>query len=678
MQDTTRADQAPPNLPVNILLVDDQSANLLALEAILQDLGHNLVQAHSGDEALRRLEGEEFALVLLDVQMPGRDGFETAKLIRGRAGAPHTPIIFVTAYDDDRFPVERAYSLGAVDYLVKPLVPVILRAKVAGFVELFQKTQQVKWQAERLRHMERQQFEGRLAQENARLRESEERFRGLMEQAPFSIQVFSPDGRTVRVNRAWEELWGATLDRIADYNILHDPQLEAKGVRPLLERAFGGEAVRIPAIQYDPDRTRHGDPLRWVGGVAYPLKDTGGRVREVVLIHEDITARKRLEDQLRQRAEQLAESDRHKNEFLAMLAHELRNPLAPVRNSLQVLKMPGADGPTVEQARSMMERQIQHLVRLVDDLLDVSRIIRGRIPLSRERVDLEAVVGRAVETAQPVLDAHGHQLLVSLPPCRVLLDADLVRLSQVVTNLLTNAAKYSGRAGRIWLTAEGDGAEVLVRVRDSGVGIAPELLPRIFDLFVQGDKSLARSEGGLGVGLTLAQRLVQMHGGSISASSEGTGQGSEFVVRLPVLPEAAESRADGQGAEGRTPAKSRCRRVLVVDDNVDSAESTAMLLRLWGHEAQTVHDGPSVLRAVREFGPEIILLDIGLPGISGYEVAQQLRSQPEFGALLLAAMTGYGQDEDRRRSREAGFDHHLTKPLDPEKLEALIASWQSS
>ncbi len=290
---------------VNIPLVDDQHANLLALEAILQDLGHNLVKARSGEEALQRLLGEDFALVLLDVQRPVQDGFETAKLIRGRKDAPPTPIIFLADTDNNRFSVQQAHSFGAVDYLVKPLVPVILRAKVAGFVELFQKTQQVKRQAEQLRRLERREFEERLAQENARLRASEERFRGLMEQAPFSVQVFAPDGRTVRVNRAWEELWGVTFDQLADYNILHDPQLDAKGVSPYIRRAFAGEPVEIPPIQYDPnetipDRTRHQDPLRWVSAVAYPLKDDSGQVREVVLVHEDITARKRAEEALRE------------------------------------------------------------------------------------------------------------------------------------------------------------------------------------------------------------------------------------------------------------------------------------------------------------------------------------------------------------------------------------------
>jgi two-component system CheB/CheR fusion protein len=390
-------------------------------------------------------------------------------------------------------------------------------------------------------------------------------------------------------------------------------------------------------------------------------------------LRAEVEERRRLEHELQKRVGELAEADRHKNEFLAMLAHELRNPLAPIRNAVQILKMPGADRRTADHARAMMERQLHQLVRLVDDLLDVSRIMRGKISLDRQPVDLATVVDRATETAQPVIDAYGHELVIDLPERPVVLEGDQVRLAQVISNLLTNAAKYTEKAGRIWLAAEADGDEVVIRVRDSGVGIAPDLLPRVFDLFVQAERSLARSHGGLGVGLTLVKRLVEMHGGTVEAHSAGVGHGSEFVIRLPVR------RAEPDEAGGRPPGETprqigATRRVLVVDDNVDAADSAAILLRLWGHEVQTVYDGLGVLQAVRDFRPDVILLDIGLPGMTGYEVAQQLRAQPGLESVVLAAMTGYGQDDDRRRSREAGFTHHLTKPLDPERLHALVAS----
>jgi signal transduction histidine kinase len=383
----------------------------------------------------------------------------------------------------------------------------------------------------------------------------------------------------------------------------------------------------------------------------------------------------------RKRAENaLKEADRRKDEFLAMLAHELRNPLVPVRNGLHILSMPGASTAMIRQAKEMMEHQVEHLVRLVDDLLDVSRVVRGNIELRREKVDLSTVVHRALETAQPAIDIQGHELTVSLPARPVMLEADTIRLAQIISNLLVNAAKYTERAGRIWLTAERDDDHeaVSIRVKDSGIGIDAGLLPHVFDMFMQADRSLDRSQGGLGIGLTLVKRLVEMHGGSVTATSPGLGQGSEFIVRLPALPACeAPNRASVSQVTREQPAGS-ARRVLVVDDNGGAAESTAMLLRIWGHEVRTVHDGRSALQAVLDFHPEIVLLDIGLPGMNGYEVAKQLRAQKAFKSLVLAAMTGYGQDDDRRRSKEAGFDFHLTKPLEPEVLEAFIATRQAA
>jgi PAS domain S-box-containing protein len=385
----------------------------------------------------------------------------------------------------------------------------------------------------------------------------------------------------------------------------------------------------------------------------------------------EVEERKRLEHELKRRLEQLAEADRHKNEFLAMLAHELRNPLAPLRNALHILKMPSVDTPTVQRAREMMERQLGNLVRLVDDLLDISRIIRGNVDLHRENVDLATVVRRAIETAQPMIDAQGHELFVSLPPDKVILHVDVIRLAQVISNLLVNAAKYTEQSGQIRLSGDCQAGQAIIRVRDNGIGIAPELLPRVFDLFVQADRALARSQGGLGIGLTLVKRLVESHGGTVDVHSDGPGRGSEFTVRLPAVADSPVTPA-GDAQPAGVPGGGRPRRVLIVDDNVDAADSAALLLRMWGHQVHTVHDGLSVSQAVRDFRPEIILLDIGLPGMTGYEVAQHLRAQPALDSLVLAAMTGYGQDEDRKRSAEAGFNYHLTKPLDPSKLEALI------
>ena len=388
-------------------------------------------------------------------------------------------------------------------------------------------------------------------------------------------------------------------------------------------------------------------------------------------IVRDITERKQLERELRQRLADLAEADRQKNEFLAMLAHELRNPLAPMRNALHLMKMPGADGNVVKMSRDVMERQLHQLVRLVDDLLDVSRIIRGRIDLRREPVDLSVAVARAVETAQPVVDAHGHHLSVSLPDPPVLVEADPMRLAQVIANLLTNAAKYTEKAGQIFLGVAREGDEAVIRVCDTGLGISAAFLPHVFDLFSQGDRSLARSQGGLGIGLTLVRRLVEMHGGSVSAASEGAGRGSEFTVRLPALSKERTAEFLGAGTSPRTTAALQ-RRVLVVDDNVDAADSIAVILQMSGFDVRCVYDGLSVLQVADSYGPDVIVLDIGLPGMSGYDVARELRKRPRFRDTPLVALTGYGQDEDRRQSREAGFDHHLTKPVDPQALQTLI------
>ncbi len=393
-------------------------------------------------------------------------------------------------------------------------------------------------------------------------------------------------------------------------------------------------------------------------------------------IVRDITERKRLEDQLRERVDALAEADRQKDEFLAMLSHELRNPLAPMRNALYLLKRAQQDPETVQAARDVMERQMHQLVRLVDDLLDVSRIIRGKIDLRRDRLDIGAVVARAVETAQPVVDAHGHVVSVSLPESPLEVEGDMVRLAQVVSNLLTNAAKYSGSAGRIDVLARRDGDVALITVRDRGAGIPHELLPRVFDLFVQGAHTLARSQGGLGIGLTLVRRLVEMHGGTVCAASAGPGQGSEFSVRLPL----AARPADGDETEAPHPwsasPEGKRKRLLVVDDNVDAAETIAKLLRLAGYEAECVYDGPSALEAVERKRPDIVVLDIGLPGMDGYEVARRLRAR--FRRMPLIAVTGYGQDSDRKRSLQAGFDHHFTKPVDPLELETFIAKLSGS
>ena len=403
---------------------------------------------------------------------------------------------------------------------------------------------------------------------------------------------------------------------------------------------------------------------------ASPIRSATGEVLGVVLTLHDFTEQARLEAELRRRAEELAEAHRHKDEFLAMLGHELRNPLAPIKNAAHLLRLRTADERS-RWAGEVIERQVGQMSRLVDDLLDVSRITRGKVTLRKEVVELAAVIERAVEISRPLIEARRHELVESLAEGPVWLEADPVRLAQVIANLLNNAAKYTEEKGRITLSAEKEVGEVVLRVRDNGVGIAPEVLPNVFELFTQDHRTLDRSQGGLGIGLTLVKGLVAMHGGSVQAFSEGPGKGSEFVVRLPAK---AISGPNG-GEEDHTPTSvpSAGSRVLIVDDNVDSAESLALLLTMSGHKVRTAHDGPAALEAAEAFRPEAVLLDIGLPGMDGYEVARRLRQQAGLNNTFLVAVTGYGQDEDRRRAEEAGFDAHLVKPADPVVLQQLLA-----
>ena len=384
----------------------------------------------------------------------------------------------------------------------------------------------------------------------------------------------------------------------------------------------------------------------------------------ILLAVEDVSA-------LRERADELAEANRHKDEFLATLAHELRNPLAPIRNAVQYLGMEGLKETDVKTARDVIARQVTVMVRLIDDLLDVSRISRNKLDIRKQRVELAAVVESAVESSRPLIQQCGHELTVSLPPQPVHLDADPIRLAQVFLNLLNNAAKYTKRGGHIWLTAEREGSDAVVSVRDNGIGIPGDMLARIFDMFTQVDRSLERSQGGLGIGLTLVRRLVDMHDGSIEARSNGPDEGSEFVVRLPLLiqpPHEPPPTSDGP----RATALSGC-RILVVDDNKDSADSLGMLLRLKGNDIRTAYDGLEAVEVAETFHPELVLLDIGLPKLNGYEVARRIRQQPWGRDVVLVALTGWGQDEDRRRSQEAGFNFHIVKPVELAALEELLA-----
>jgi signal transduction histidine kinase len=512
----------------NILVVDDLPEKLLVFETILEELGQNLVMVRSGSEALAEVLRREFAVILLDVNMPDIDGLETAEYLRQYKKSAHTPIIFITAYADE-MQTAKGYSLGAVDYILSPIQPEILRSKVKVFVELFNLQQQTRIMAD---------------------------------------------------------------ERVA------------------LERAE--------------------------------------------------TARRAAE-----------EANRLKDEFIAMLSHELRNPLAPIRTAVDVIRRLAPPDPNLAVATDMIGRQVAHLVRLVDELLDMARIGRGRITLKKEHLELERVISHGLEPVRPFIESRRQTLAVSVPPAPVWISGDFVRLGQIITNLVNNAAKFTPEGGHIRVDATADRGQAVIVVRDTGVGIEPQLLPRIFEMFVQGERSLDRSEGGMGIGLTLARQLVELHQGRIEAYSDGPGKGTVFTVSLPCINPVAKA--------GAAPALSetepiRHRRVLVVDDNADAAESLAMLLQISGHETRVVTEAVKVVSASAEFMPHVAVLDIGLPGISGYDLARQLRQQADSAQLVLIALTGYGQKQDRERAAAAGFDYHFVKPVDPGELETAIGT----
>jgi signal transduction histidine kinase/ActR/RegA family two-component response regulator len=482
----------------------------------------------------------------------------------------------------------------------------------------------------------------------AALEASEARFRKLIESNADGILVVGPDGMIRYANPAATVL----LDRPASELVgryFGIPSLA--GGTAELDLVSAGAEMRVAEMRVV--------ETEWEGEPA------------LVASLRDISDRKRLEEQLRQKIDELAVADQRKDEFLAMLAHELRNPLAPILNAVHIMRLRGDEPVLRERMRDVVEQQVRCMARLVDDLLDVSRITRGKIELRREPVSLSTLVQRSLETVRPHLAAKQHELRVSVPEEPIRIWADPVRLEQVFNNLLANAIKYTDPGGVIEVEAETTGEGIVVRVRDNGIGIAPDMLEGIFGLFTQVDQSLARSQGGLGIGLTLARNLVQMHGGTLAARSAGPGQGSEFIVTLPDLKEALDDRPDRPSAASK-PTR-RLRRVLVVDDNLASADSLGLIVKLWGHECRVTHAGPEAIEEAESFRPDVVLLDIGLPGMDGYDVARELRSRPHLKGIALIAMTGYGREEDRRRARDAGFDEHLVKPLDLDALELILA-----
>ena len=506
------------------------------------------------------------------------------------------------------------------------------------------------------------------------LRESEARFRALFEsmdegycviEVLFDQENTPVDYRFLEVNPAFERQTGI---KHAKGRLMREiaPDHEHHWFDIYGRIALTGETLRFenPAAAlnryYDVCAFRVGHP----------------ELRRVGVVFNDITERKRAEALIHESQKALLEADKRKDEFLATLAHELRNPLAPIRNGLQVLRMSNDSDPTSAPIYQVMERQVAHLVRLVDDLLELSRITRGKIELKKERVELATILSHAIETAKPLIDRAGHHLSLSLSE-PIFVEGDVVRLSQVFANLLNNACKYTENGGTISVDVQRAESTAKVSIRDNGIGIASDMLPRVFEMFTQIDNVLRRSQDGLGIGLNLVRTLLSMHGGTIEAHSEGLGRGSVFTVRLPIVEPNGAPTAITNPPAGNRPVP-RCKhRILVVDDNRDAADSLGMLLRFLGADVTVVYDGQSALESLSIVRPSLLFLDIGMPGLDGYDVVRLVRKNPEFANVPLVALTGWGQEEDRRRAREAGFDHHLVKPVEIEALLKLLASLES-
>jgi signal transduction histidine kinase len=661
----------------NILVVDDLPEKLLVFSSILEEVGQNLVTVRSGSDALREVLAREFAVILLDVNMPDIDGLETAKLIRQYKKSAHTPIIFITAYADE-MQTAQGYSLGAVDYILSPVRPDVLRSKVKVFVELYQMQQRTRAMAEG--------EAARAAAEEARRRASflahashelgasldlEQGMRRLVDLVvphvcdAAAVTIEKEPGKLDTVSAPASDFVPAPLNSamqvvMRDHKVLEiadEAGLAATLCYPL---QVGDRVIGAFALGYTGRSPRDRDMLEEVAGRAAIALDNSRLYRTL----------KREITRSRQAEEELQHANQRKDEFLAMLSHELRNPLAPIRNAVELMRRVGSTEQRLVMARDVIDRQATQLTRLVDELLDVSRISQGKIVLKKEPVELAKIVAHSVETVRPLIDQREQRLSVEVSARPVWLQGDFARLSQAVSNLLNNASKYTPEGGRIRLSALAGEGVATITVEDNGSGIDADLLPRVFELFVQGERGLDRSQGGLGIGLTLVKRLVELHHGRVEAHSEGANSGSRFKILLPSI-----SAVQPDLAPAPPPATAQevyGRRVLVVDDNVDAAESTAAFLRLEGHEVKTVSDGNEALASVRVFAPHVVVLDIGLPGLDGYAVARRLREQGATSHALLIAMTGYGQKDDRQKANEAGFDYFFVKPTDPGQIQHAI------
>ncbi len=635
---TRRTDADRPR----VLVADDNIDMRRYVERLLSGQ-YKVESVADGEAALAAVRQQAPDLILTDVMMPRLDGFGLLRALRTDPGTAGVPVILLSARAGEESRVEGMVA-GADDYLVKPFGARELLARVGALLQITRMRREA----------------------DQSIRASEERFRALVNATSDAVYQVSADWTEMRhlkgrefiadthePDRSWLDKYIAPDDQPRVMDAIQ-ASIRSKGVFELEHRV-----MRIDGT------------LGWTFSRAIPMLDGNGDIVEWFGAASDVTARMQAEQERERLVSHLREQDGRKDEFLATLAHELRNPLAPIRNGLHIMRLAPGDADAIERVRSMMERQLGQMVHLIDDLLDLSRISRGKIDLRKERIDLAKAIHQAIETSRPSITQGDHELLIEIPPVAIHVDADLTRLAQVFSNLLNNAAKYTERGGRIRLTVQQLGNEAVVSVRDNGIGIPTHLLPQVFEMFTQVDRNLERAQGGLGVGLSIVQRLVNMHGGTVEARSDGHGRGSEFVVRIPV----ALSFVKHKPVDPAEPVHPTARhRILVVDDNLDAATSLALMLTMMGNEALTAHDGLEALDLAATFRPDVMLLDIGMPNLNGYETCRRVRQHAWGKDMVVIALTGWGQEEDKRRSLEAGLDSHLVKPVLPSALEQLLAA----
>ena len=676
--------------PPKLLIVDDEPRNLDALEAMLESLGCVFVRASSGEEALLCLLRDDFAAIVLDIRMPGIGGIELTRMIKQRRRSEHVPILLLTAHLVDERDVLRGYGVGAVDYLSKPINPEILRSKVGVFVELFRKTRALgalndalqreiaeRERAEEELRLANQELEGRVQQRTAELTEmhrdvleNETRWRLAIEVGSMGAWEWHLASGRMTWSTDPEALFGLPAGCLGEdrriSRLLHpdDRMAAEKAVAIALET--GTYHAEYRAVRPDGGVVWLTERGR-VGLDASGLPERiGGITRDVTAEREAVRQREKLLGDAREARDEAEAASRAKDEFLAMMSHELRNPLNVIAAGMSVLDAPADRDERFARTRELVSRQVRHLTRLMDDLLDIARVTSGKIVLNRAPVDLGAAVERCLATLADADHLRHHTWCRSVEP--VWVHADETRLEQIVTNIVGNAIKFTPEAGAISVRVSAEDRDAVLCVEDSGAGISAELLPRIFDLFVQGDHTIDRAKGGLGLGLTLVRRLTEMHGGTITAASKGAGQGASFTIRLPRIgpPPASPPPSRPAAAADR-------KRILVVEDNSDGREMLRLLLELQGHEVYEAAEGEAAIDQALELQPQVAIIDIGLPGIDGYTVASRIREREKGGqGIRLIALTGYGTEQDRRLAAAAGFDAHLTKPVEPERLTLLL------